>query len=418
MNLRETKWLMVFLFVATIAQAQTTINVMSYNTLNYPNGEIENRVDTLKVITDYVQPDLLLLQELKTETGLNTILSECFGEDEDVFASSIWVPQQSNQNSSWPLQQALIYNTTLFGMADEGLKTSVTRDLNTFKLYFKDPAHLQGDTTFLYVFVTHLKSSQGTENEQTRLSMMETFTTYFNTLPSDALAIFGGDFNVYTSTEPAYQLIISDVNNLNWEDPIDAPGNWHSSSYPFKQILTQSTREQTIFGDGAGGGMDDRFDFVMASEQLMNPASTIHYAMNSYEALGNTGDCYNQTILDCDENNPIPYSVLSALYYMSDHLPVILELETNLTVNIEEQNSPSDIYLTSISNDQLKFFISGEDAVEMSMSLLNSMGQQILHENQKNINGKFELDVKLQSGWYIAQILLNGAPHQVKFIVQ
>lgn len=409
---------MVFLLLATIAQAQTTINVMSYNTLNYPNGEIENRVDTLKVITDYVQPDLLLLQELKTETGLNTILSECFGDNESVYASSIWVSQQSNQNSSWPLQQALIYNTELFGMADEGLKTSVTRDLNTFKLYFKDPAHLQGDTTFLYVFVTHLKSSQGSENEQTRLQMMESFTTYFNTLPSDALALFGGDFNVYSSSEPAYQLIIDDINNLNWEDPIDAPGNWHSSSYPFKQILTQSTREQTIFGDGAGGGMDDRFDFVMASENLMNPTSTIHYSADSYLALGNTGDCYNQTILDCDEGNPVPYSVLSALYYMSDHLPVVLELETNLEVSVNEAKAEVSIYLTKIQSNQLDFFVSGQENGELSVRILNPLGQTIQTVVKKNASGKIEIPCQLQSGWYIANVLLNGKPQAIKFIVQ
>lgn len=253
--------------------AQTPIKVMSYNVLNYPFGDIENRIDTLKVITDYVQPDLLLLQELKSGEALQDIAEICFEGYADPYGASEFVQQVSNPNSSWKLQQALVYNQAKFGMASEEVVTSVHRDLNAFKLYFRDDAHLQGDTTFLYVFVTHLKSSQGFDNEQRRLQMMESFTTYFNTLPSDALAIFGGDFNLYTSDEPAYDLILSPANNIVWEDPINAPGNWHSSSYPFRQIHTQSCREQEIFGDGAGGGMDDRFDFVMGSTELMDQAN-------------------------------------------------------------------------------------------------------------------------------------------------
>ena len=162
----------------TAAFCQTTINVMSYNVLNYPLGDMQDRADTLKVITDYVNPDLFLLQELKSEEGLQTILQTCFGDSETPYQASEYVPQLSNPNSSWKLQQALIYNSDMFGLAEQDEVTSVVRDLNIFKMYFKDEQHLQGDTTYLYVFVTHLKSSQGEDNEQRRLQMMESFTNY------------------------------------------------------------------------------------------------------------------------------------------------------------------------------------------------------------------------------------------------
>ena len=46
---------------------------MCYNLLNFPQGGILNRQDTLKKIIDFEQPDLLLIQELKTSTGLDAI---------------------------------------------------------------------------------------------------------------------------------------------------------------------------------------------------------------------------------------------------------------------------------------------------------------------------------------------------------
>ena len=325
--------IVLFALLQSSAFAQTSIKVLSYNILNYPQGEIPNREDTLALILDYVQPDLFLIQELKSEEGYNTIYNSCFSDLQDPFAQVTYVPQNSNPGSSWPLQQSLIYNERLFGLAEEGIRTSPIRDMNRYKLYLKDEAHLLGDTTFLYVFVAHLKSSQGSENEQLRLEMMEAFTAYFNTLPADALAIFGGDFNLYSSDEPAYQLLLSPNNLLQWQDPINAPGVWSNGNYPFKQILTQSTRSSSIFGDGAGGGMDDRFDFIMATDALMNSISPIHYTPNSYLALGNNGSCYNQNITDCDEDNEVPMYILTALYHMSDHLPVVMELQSDLALN-------------------------------------------------------------------------------------
>ena len=74
------------------AFAQTSIKVLSYNVLNYPQGEIPNREDTLALILDYVQPDLFLIQELKSEAGYNTIYNSCFSDLQDPFAQVTYVP--------------------------------------------------------------------------------------------------------------------------------------------------------------------------------------------------------------------------------------------------------------------------------------------------------------------------------------
>ena len=412
--------IVLFALPQSSAFAQTSIKVLSYNILNYPQGEIPNREDTLALILDYVQPDLFLIQELKSEEGYNTIYNSCFSDLQDPFAQVTYVPQNSNPGSSWPLQQSLIYNERLFGLAEEGIRTSPIRDMNRYKLYLKDEAHLLGDTTFLYVFVAHLKSSQGSENEQLRLEMMEAFTAYFNTLPADALAIFGGDFNLYSSDEPAYQLLLSPNNLLQWQDPINAPGVWSNGNYPFKQILTQSTRSSSIFGDGAGGGMDDRFDFIMATDALMNSISPIHYTPNSYLALGNNGSCYNQNITDCDEDNEVPMYILNALYHMSDHLPVVMELQSDLALNSSDitQKKENKIIGSTLQYGEARFNLVCEKSAFVKFAVIDASGR-FVYENEQLVNaprssirlpemnpGVYHLRVKMNEGSVITKTFI------------
>ncbi len=309
--------------------AQSTVKVMSYNTLNFPFGSMPDRPDTLKKILDYVQPDILLLQEVRNSVGLSAVVDYAVTDLPGTYAAAPFVANQSGGSNFNSLQQCLVYNTDIFGVADEYYLTTDLRDINVYKLYFDEEAlAFGGDTTFIFAFNTHFKAGTGTDNEQQRLGMANVFVNALSALPSDAYVLFAGDFNVYTSDEPAYQAMLSPLNPIVMEDPIDAPGNWGSNSYPFREIHTQSTRTQNqFFGDGAGGGVDDRFDFILVSENLKSANSPVRYLQGSYKALGNNGTCHNQNITDCGFANEVPNTILSALYHFSDHLPVIMELE-------------------------------------------------------------------------------------------
>lgn len=323
--------------------SQTTVKIMSYNTLNFPIGLVANRQDTLKKILDYVQPDLLMLQEVRNGSSLNLIINSSFSNVPGNFEASTFVPNQSSSFALNQLQHAVIYNTQVFGLADEYLRTTHLRDINVFKLYFQEDALAEGgDTTFVYAFVTHLKAGQGSNNEQERLSMIEVFVDELSNIPPESYVLFGGDLNLYSSSEPAYQLILNQNNPIVFEDPISAPGNWGANSYPFREVHTQSTRESTIFDDGSGGGVDDRFDFILVSTNLKSPSSPVRYKTGSYKALGNNGTCHNQSITECAVNNDVPLSILRAMYYFSDHLPVVMELELDFDLSIQHpQNSVS-----------------------------------------------------------------------------
>ena len=318
----------VFLILtASQAYSQDTLRTMFYNVLNYPDPVPAGKADTLAKILAYEPVDLLMVCELKTEAGADSILNIALnGNIGNSFARANFVPQISNPGSSWKLQQLVFYDSLKLSLHHQSEIETPTRDINRYTFFYLDSnlAQIQ-DTAFLDVYVTHLKSSQGSNNETLRRQAAANFSFHLGQTAPDRQMLFAGDLNVYRSTEPAYQQLLSDTNNTILIDPIDEPGNWHNSS-SFSDIHTQSTRTSSLFGDGAGGGMDDRFDFILVSENMTQPGYRIKALPSTYDALGNDGSCYNQRIIDCNSPN-IPDSILNSLYYMSDHLPVRLDLE-------------------------------------------------------------------------------------------
>jgi len=366
--------------ISFLGSAQLDIKVMCYNVLNYPTG-IVNRKDTLEVILNHYTPDIIMVQELKSFSGLDEIEDVLNTVSNDTYASGTYVTQQSNPSSSWKLQQNLVYNTRIFGLAQEEAFLTDYRDLNYFKLYIKDDALASsGDTTFLHVFTTHLKSSQGNANEQIRFEMSQVLRTRINELLADSYVLCGGDFNLYTSAEDAYQHLITQSNVVNpLVDPIDMPGNWHNSNFPNKEILTQSTRLSSL-DDGAGGGVDDRFDFILQTSNFNNPTGDFRYVQNSYKSLGNNGTCYNQDLINCTTQNNVPANVLSALYYMSDHLPVVMEITSDLTLSTKDENNLENIKIYP-NPAQDVFLVKHTSQEVLDVTVFNANGKAVVQTN-------------------------------------
>ena len=93
--------------------------------------------------------------------------------------------------------------------------------------------------------------------------MVTEFTNTLGDLDPNSFVLFAGDLNIYTSTEPAYIELLDPTNPIVLVDPIDTPGAWNNNE-DFTAVHTQSTRTSSgPFGAGAGGGLDDRFDFIL-----------------------------------------------------------------------------------------------------------------------------------------------------------
>lgn len=397
------------------SSAQIDLKVMCYNVLNFPNGSA-GRTDTLKKVLDYYTPDILMVQELKSPNGLIFIQDALNEVSSDYYGTGTYVVQQSNPSSSNKLQQNIAFNAAKLGLAYEEVVQTNYRDVNYFKLYLKTAdLDILNDTTFIHCYVTHLKSSQGATNEQLRYEMAQVMRSEINNLPADSYVLCAGDFNLYTSNEPAYQHLIQTGLNNTLVDPIDMPGYWHDFSFPNKEILTQSTRLNSL-SDGAGGGLDDRFDFILQTENLQTVNSELYYVDGTYDALGNNGTCYNLDLLDCSDVNNVPDSIISALYYSSDHLPVVCTLRSDrvLGASVDENfdftmyPNPSDNLVTIHSPKQIK-----------DVTLLSSTGQVLLTKNLKTPVESTDFNIDhLADGVYFVRVTSSNNTVIIKQLIK
>lgn len=404
---------LVFMFLVCShcgANAQAHVRLMSYNLLNFPTGNITTRIDTLKKIVDYYQPHLFMIQELENEAGLDSITAMMNTLGYGNFDHGTFVPQQSNSGGGDnPLQQNIVFDTTAFRMVHESVILTEYRDINEFVFYINDPELATGaDTSFLYVYVTHLKSSQGATESAIRLSMVNSLLDHLETIPPNSNVIFAGDFNFYNNLEPAYEAIVANNNPIGLVDIFEGYGNWVYSGFAHKEILTQSTREDVIYNDGASGGIDDRFDFIIVSESLMDSQSPLRYVEDSYLSLGNTGECLNLDIVACQEDNPVPIDILIAMYYMSDHLPQVMELQTVLpeVKPVEELKFGTGLEFLSgnLIAHNLELIVRSGISESAFVSITDLHGR-VLYNNMHMTNGPVEIDCTgFSSGLYLLSV--------------
>jgi exonuclease III len=375
------------------------LRVMSYNMLNFPLGEIANRADTLEKIVAYVLPDLLMIQELKTEQGLMDVTTMMDSLGYADFGHSNFVSMQSDPGNPYELQQAIVYNQNKLTLKSQSEIITAVRDINEFVLYINDTGLATGsDTTFIYVYVTHLKSSTGTANQTARLEMANDWIDYMNAnFTGNENVILAGDFNLYTNTEPAYVALMNENNTVVMKDIFENYGNWTGSGFAHKEILTQSTRLTQVGGDGASGGLDDRFDFILFSQAMMSNDNEVYYVQNSFKSLGNNGNCYNQSITDCDTENTVPYDVLRAIYYMSDHIPQVCSLGWDLTSSASDIVAPDFSCTVLYSADKVQVNLQSTQGSQGFWMVYNSAGQLIeqQHLNVTKGTNTFDLNTRL-----------------------
>ena len=349
------------------------LRIMSYNLLNFPNGRndcgsntvVPARWDTLAKIIDFTQPDILLICELQNEAGADSILNHALNRGSTYnFQRASFVANRSTGNTD--LNNMVFYNADKLSLYHQSEVLTNVRDIAYLVFLINDPyIELTGDSTFLDIYLGHLKA--GSADSLARKQACDILMAQVDTATVERNALFGGDFNFYSSQEPGYQALLGAQNAFN--DPIQQAGAWNNNS-AFSAVHTQSTR---TFGNaydcGASGGLDDRFDFILASDAIMNGNKNISYIPNSYNNLGNSGNLFNKSLLDPSNSTTVPDSVLNALYYMSDHLPVLLDLDVQLAavnlssdlLSFEAEALPNkSLILWSIDNpekDNLSMYI-------------------------------------------------------------
>jgi len=387
--------------------AQDTLRVMYYNILNYP-GSTAERVSHFKIVNLYVEPDILLVNELISDDGANMLL------DDGLNVYGNYSFKKADFTNGPDSDNMLFFDSTKVTLYSQDIITTELRHINEYVLYNNTPDY---DTIFYHMYSAHLKSSTGSVNQLKRLAEVREFKAWIDSKPVIENIFFGGDFNFYTSSEPAYDTLINyGVRMLN--DPLPA-GNWHDNS-SHASIHSQSTRIEQ-FGGGARGGLDDRFDFILYSDDVKYGTNGVNYIPNSCKSIGNDGNHFNIAIIDPPTNTAVPDSVLQALYYMSDHMPVICDLEINLGSTFQEESIKPNIGIEVFPNPASDVLTVKFDnfSGQAKVKLRNSMGV-VLKKRDFYIDGssyQFEIDLAgLQGGFYYLSIE-SGSIREVRKVI-
>lgn len=285
--------------------AQNQHTIMTYNILNYPVTDTTTRNPYFRTVFSNIQPDILVVQEITSQQGVNAFLNRILLPNNPNYQAGTFIDGFDSDN-------AIFYKSNLFTFISNTPIRTALRDINEFKLVY----NLTNDT--LIIYSVHLKASDSVLNQQQRAAEVDSLRKRTNTLPPNTNFIVLGDFNIYSSNELAYQKLLNQSQPGYFIDPINISGTWNNPLYAIHH--TQSTRVRQ-FGDGVGGGLDDRFDMILMSQAVMDSGG-ITFIPGSYYAYGNDGNHYNDSI-NRPPNSVVSQQVADALHYATDHLPVV-----------------------------------------------------------------------------------------------
>ncbi|MGB5893732.1 MAG: T9SS type A sorting domain-containing protein [Ignavibacteriaceae bacterium] len=400
--------LTILLLSATFVNSQERVKIATYNLLNYPNNTATKN-PKFQLIMDEMNPDILVVQEILSQTAVNEFLNEVLSDE---YEAGDFINGPDTDNAIFFKDSLFQFISTEFIAPSQG-----PRYISVFKLFHK----ITLDT--LIIYSAHFKASQGTDNELRRLNEAATLRVLTNLLPQGTDFVLVGDLNLYRSTEPAYEKLLAQDGTGYFLDPINRLGSWHDNS-GFADIHTQSTRIPDLGDDGSTGGLDDRFDFILSSLSIIDQGG-IDYVEGSYWAYGNDGQHYNLSIHD-PPNQSVSTEIAIALYFVSDHLPVLAEFDFGVVSGVEDefvnpddfvlyQNYPNPFNPTT----NIKYMINSRQFI--SLKVYDVLGNEIaILVNEEKPSGTYlvEFDATtLPSGVYMYRLTTGDLSVSKKLIL-
>ncbi|UCG33547.1 MAG: hypothetical protein JSU68_02725 [Phycisphaerales bacterium] len=331
--------LLGMVLVSSAAHAQTQLRVATWNVTNYSSGRVAEFQTAIygEFEGRSMSPDIIVGQEFLSVTGVInflSILNTAPGSPGD-WAGAAFVDGPDTDS-------AFFYRTSVVQLARELSPNGVTvvatggvspnHPRNIMRYDVQVAAGTSAETR-MAIYSSHMKSGSSSDDLARRLLEAQRIRDDAEALPEGWHFLLGGDFNIPTWTQAAYQeLVGSQVNNDGrFFDPISTPGSWQNNP-SFVIVHTQDPALQ----------MDDRYDQILVSAGLVDglnldyigepsiPYSTITWddPLHSYRSWGNDGTSYD-TVLTTAGNEMVGETIAQALVDSASgqgHLPVFLDL--------------------------------------------------------------------------------------------
>ncbi len=335
--------------IAPHASAQ--LRVVTWNISNYGGG----RVAALQasVYGEFegrsMAPDVILLQEFLSESALTQfvdILNTAPGFVDGDWAAAPFVNGPDTDS-------AMVYRTSKVELLDTvvvatgGTAPNHPRNIMRYDIR---PVGYAAPEAVMACYSVHMKSGSGSDDQARRLVEAQRIRDDAETLPEGWSFILGGDFNIQSSNQAAYQEMIGvQANNAGrFFDPISTPGSWNNN-FTYRFVHTQ---------DPVGaGGMDDRHDQLLVSASLIEQTGLAYIGAidggtglpvpyssttwddpnHSYRSWGNDGTTYDQALRVAGNTmvGPTIAQALKDVCVGAGHLPVFMDLRVPPEVDSE-----------------------------------------------------------------------------------
>ena len=399
------------------AQAQDTITIMQYNLLEYgnynsgfadcyeTNNNTQRKDECIRLLKDYVKPDIITVCEFG---ATQTLLSGFLKHNLNIDGASYWKSDNIINYAGSNIINHIFYDSRKMELKRHVALRTEPRDTDIYELYLKTKSLAAGDTIKLICIEAHPKAGQG--YEASRRALMQTAMDYVNQHYADDNVLIMGDFNMYGASESGYRLLTQTYSNpqICFIDPlfsVGGVGEWNNNSQ-YAQFHTQSTRgySDECF---SGGGLDDRFDFILMADEIAFSYNHLRYVQGSYKAIGNDGNHFNQSV-DQNVNMAVPADIAAALYDCSDHLPVTMKIAVDAHLGVSESGHCLQASIApNPATDVATVYFDNPKEGQIRFVIHSIQGQVVMSETEYLGEGEQQVELHLgdlTKGFYLLRI--------------
>jgi len=325
------RFVAALLALAVLAAPAHALRVVTWNLLDYREGLLEARQPNFRKVMGAIDADVLIVQELKSAAAADSFVNNVLKVAQP---GRVWKGGSLTFLAS--TESALFYDS--LKVTHSNLGAVATGGPRQVLVALIKPNGYRTAASQFRLYSAHLKAGQpsptGAPPDSTlRRTECTNLRNTLNAAPAGTNLILGGDMNFYGAYEGGYiRLTESQLDNDGrLKDPLSMPSSWQSATYALYHTQCPCATGDCPVGFGfSGGGLDDRFDMLLASYSLNDGAGLDVVPgdlPNGYGAFGNDGFHYNQSIDGSGVNYAVPYDVATALRQAADHIPVIMTLQ-------------------------------------------------------------------------------------------
>lgn len=321
----------VLLALLCAAPAQA-LRVVSYNLLNYPGSSGPARAPYYRTVLAPLSADVIVTGEMSSPTSVTGFLSEVL----DVMEPGQWAAATFVDGND--TDAGFFYKPANVQFLDQSsFYPDAPANLRLVHVYHLRPESYAAAAADLWIYAAHLKASDTSADEFKRYTEAIGLRGHMEAnLPVGARALILGDMNFYRSSDRGYRKFIQDtLANIGRAYDMLPAGTWHDgASFASTHTQCPSTLAYRPNGGFAGGGLDDRFDFILPTLSL-GTGQGLSMIPGTMLAVGNDGQHLNKSVTEAPIL-PADTAYARALWYTSDHLPVRVDLRVPAKITTDD----------------------------------------------------------------------------------